>query len=247
MTARDRDERPLVRLRGVELAYRDRVVLTDVDWEIGAGQLWFLLGPNGAGKTTLLRAILGLLAPRRGALERDPDRADRSQIGFVPQHCEIRATLPTTVREVVALGLVGVRVPRAEHSARIAEALTAIGLAGFEPRPFASLSGGQRQRALLARALVRRPRLLILDEPTEGLDVASEEAFLDRVAALPRERGVAVLFVTHRLGIAARIATHVAIAGDGALVTGPPDVVLAHPALRRSSGPRYRVFGAAAT
>jgi ABC-type Mn2+/Zn2+ transport system ATPase subunit len=236
-----------VRLAGVELGYRALVVRSGFFWDIGAAQLWFLLGPNGAGKTTLLRAILGLLAPRRGTLERDPARAGRSQIGFVPQHCEIRATLPTTVREVVALGLVGLRVPRAERPARIAEALAAIGLAGFEARPFASLSGGQRQRALLARALVRRPRLLILDEPTEGLDVTSEEAFLERVAALPQERGVAVLFVTHRLVIAARLATHVAIAVDGTLLAAPRDAALADPRAAAVFGPALaRVFGAAA-
>lgn len=246
MTATLRNEGPLVRLRDVELGYRERTVLSGVDWEIGAGELWFLLGANGSGKTTLLRAILGLLGPRRGEIDRDTTRADRSQIGFVPQQCQIQATLPTTVREVVALGLVGAGVPRAEHPARIAEALAAIGLADFEARPFGSLSGGQRQRALLARALVRRPRLLILDEPTEGLDVASEGAFLERVAALPRARGVAVLFVTHRLEIAARLATHVAIVGEGGLVAGPRAVALAHPRARAVFGPALdRVSGTA--
>jgi ABC-type Mn2+/Zn2+ transport system ATPase subunit len=222
-------ERPLLRLRGVELGYGDAPVLSGVDWEVRAGQLWFLLGPNGAGKTTLLRAILGLLPARRGVVERDAAQADRSHIGFVPQRCEVSAALPTTVREVVSLGLVGIPLPARDRRQRLGEALAQTGLAGLERRSFASLSGGQRQRALVARALVRRPALLILDEPTESLDVASEDAFLDTVAALNRERGVAVLFVTHRLGLAARFASHLALAFAGRLLAGSRTDVLAHP------------------
>lgn len=224
-----REHRPLLRLRGVTLGYGERSVLAGVDWDVGAGELWFLLGPNGSGKTTLLRAILGLLPPQRGTLERDPARAGRERIGFVPQRCDMNPALPTTVREVVSLGLVGVAHARADRANRVARALALAGLEGFEDRSFWALSGGQRQRALVARALVRRPSLLILDEPTESLDVTSEAAFLESLAALHRDEGVSVLFVTHRLWIAERFASHVALAWNGTLVTGPRARTLAHP------------------
>jgi ABC-type Mn2+/Zn2+ transport system ATPase subunit len=229
-------ERPLVSLRDVALGYGATPVLAGVDWDVRAGELWFLLGPNGAGKTTLLRALLGLLAPRAGSLDRDPARARSAHLGFVPQQSQLRPTLPSTVREIVSLGLVGVDVPRGAREARITEALAAVGLEGLARRSFWALSGGQRQRALVARALVRRPALLLLDEPTESLDVASEDAFLDTVAALCRERGVAVVFVTHRLGVAARFASHVALACGGRWVAGPRAAALADPLAREAFG-----------
>jgi ABC-type Mn2+/Zn2+ transport system ATPase subunit len=235
----------VIRMRGVELGYGPRPVLAGVDWNVRVGQLWFLLGPNGAGKTTLLRAILGLLAPRAGSLERDPERAGRERIGFVPQRCELNPALPTTVREFVTLGLVGIPAPRAERAARLDWALAQAGLEGLADASLWSLSGGQRQRALVARALVRRPRFLILDEPTEGLDAPTEEAFLDVVAALHREHGVTVLFVTHRLATAVRHATHVALAEGGTLVVGTRAEVLAHPRAARAFGPALARLAAA--
>jgi ABC-type Mn2+/Zn2+ transport system ATPase subunit len=229
---------PLLSLRGARIGYGARTVLAGVDWQVRAGEAWFLLGPNGAGKTTLLHTVLGLLPLQAGRLERDPARASLERIGFVPQRCEPSRALPTTVREFVTLGLVGLGPPaRREAPARLAEALARAGLAGLEARSFWALSGGQRQRALVARALVRRPALLILDEPTEGLDPPTEAAFLDVVAALRREQGVTVLFVTHRLAVAAQRASHVGLIHDGALVAGPRDEVLRSAALARALGP----------
>jgi ABC-type Mn2+/Zn2+ transport system ATPase subunit len=243
----DRTSRqPLLRLHDVEVGYGSDPVLAGVDWEVRAGEFWFLLGPNGSGKTTLLRAILGLLPPRRGMIERDPERAARSQIGFVPQRCDIATALPTTVREVVGLGLVGVPLARGDRRARLAEAFEQTGLVGLERRSLASLSGGQRQRALVARALVRRPALLILDEPTESLDVASEEGFLEVVEALHRAHDVAVLFVTHRLAIATHHASHLALAYGGGLAVGPTRAVLAHPNAFAAFGPALAAFAGAA-
>jgi ABC-type Mn2+/Zn2+ transport system ATPase subunit len=195
-----------------------------VDLEIRAGERWFLLGPNGAGKTTLLRAILGLLAPERGAVAH---RTGLDRVGFVPQRCDLNDAVPTTIREFVLLGLVGLRVAPGERAARLADALAQAGLRGLAERSYWSLSGGQRQRALVARALIRLPALLVLDEPTEGLDVTSEEAFLEALATGPGAAGRTLLFVTHRLAIAARLATHLAIAANGRVVAGPREAVLA--------------------
>jgi ABC-type Mn2+/Zn2+ transport system ATPase subunit len=228
---------PLVlALRGASVGYGARPILERVDWDVRAGETWFLIGPNGAGKTTLLRTVLGLLPLQAGFLERDPERASRARIGFVPQLCEMSPALPTTVREFVTLGLVGLATAPGERAERLAEALARTGLAGLEERSYWALSGGQRQRALVARALVRRPALLILDEPTEGLDPPTEAAFLDLVESLQREQGVTVLFVTHRLAVVARRASHVALVFAGSLVSGPRDLVLARPAMRSAFG-----------
>jgi ABC-type Mn2+/Zn2+ transport system ATPase subunit len=211
-------------------------VLSGVDLEVRPGQVWFLLGPNGSGKTTLLRGILGLLRPSVGVLERHPVLASRERIGFVPQHGEFNTTLPTTVREFVSLGFVGARLPRAERAGRLTWALAQVGLEELRDAGFDSLSGGQRQRALVARALVRRPRFLILDEPTEGLDVTSEEAFLRTLVGLNRGDGLTLLFVTHKLELAVRHATHVALFHRGHVHAGTREAVL-------RSGAVERVFG----
>src|SRR3972149_11145426 len=153
-------------ISGLVLAYGRRIILEDVNLEVRSGQFYFFLGPNGSGKTPLLRAILGVLRPRTGALWLHPDLARLDQIGFVPQRCDINPTLPTTVREFVLLGLVGLRASRNEESERLDWALDRVRLAGLGTKDYWSLSGGQRQRALVARALVRRPRPPIFDEPT---------------------------------------------------------------------------------
>jgi ABC-type Mn2+/Zn2+ transport system ATPase subunit len=214
---------PALEAHGLALGYRGRAVIEGVEWTVMPGETWFLLGPNGSGKTTLLRGVLGLLAPLAGTLRRDEAIAAREVTGFVPQHSRINPTLPTTVREFVALGAVGLRT---RDPGSLAWALERAALTGFERRDLRALSGGQRQRALVARALVRRPRLLVLDEPTEGLDVASEEAFLAAIAELQQSEQMTLLFVTHKLRIAAKRATHVALFERGRVRTGPRERVL---------------------
>jgi ABC-type Mn2+/Zn2+ transport system ATPase subunit len=216
---------PVIEVRNLAVGYPGRRVLADVHWRVSPGEYWFLLGPNGSGKTTLLRAVLGLLQPLAGTIERDPSSASLEHTGFVPQQSRVNPTLPTTVREFVALGAVG--LARSARTAGALEwALARVGLPDLAQRDLRALSGGQRQRALVARALVRRPRLLVLDEPTEGLDVASEEGFLATIEDLHREEQLTVLFVTHKLRIAARYATHVALFAAGRVRAGARDAVL---------------------
>lgn len=216
----------LLRARGLELAYGTRPVLRGVDIDVRAGEFWFFLGANASGKTTLLRAILGLIEPRAGTLHLHPEHARRECVGFTPQISEVSTVLPTTVREFVSLGAVGLDLRAAERSERLAWALERVGLEGRSRASLRALSGGQRRRALVARALVRRPHLLLLDEPTEGLDVASEDALLHTVDGLFRDAGMALLFVTHKLKLAARFATHVALFAGGQVRAGPRDEVL---------------------
>ncbi len=216
----------MVRARGLSLGYGGRTVLADLNLTVRAGELWFLLGPNGAGKTTLLRTILGSLPPRGGELWLHPDLASRARVGFVPQRCNLNPTLPTTVREFVLLGLVGVDVAPAARAERLAWALAHAGLGDAAARSYWALSGGQRQRALIARALVRQPRLLLLDEPTNNLNFAIAYGLLQLLAELNRTERLTLLFVTHDLDQASRYATHVAMFHDGAVLAGPRDEVL---------------------
>src|SRR3972149_4149480 len=221
---------------GLVLAYGNRIVLDDVNLEVRSGQFCFFLGPNGSGKTTLLRAILGVLRPRTGQLWLHPDLARLDQIGFVPQRCDINPTLPTTVREFVLLGLVGIRASRNEESERLDWALDRVRLAGLEHKDYWSLSGGQRQRALVARALVRRPKLLILDEPTNGLDVAAEDALLPCIERLNLSDGLTIIFVTHDIALAARYAKQVALFRTGSVASGAKEAVFTTEELTRTFG-----------
>ncbi len=224
---------PMLKATGLSLGYGDHTVLTNVSFTVHPGEFWVLLGHNGGGKTTLLRAILGLLpprsgSPRSGSLWLHPELASRARTGFVPQRCDLTPTLPTTVREFVLLGLVGLRVHQREEQERLTWALEKMGLAGLETRSYWALSGGQRQRALVARALVRRPTFLILDEPTNNLDTPTEDALLQLLVALNQEAQQTIMLVTHNLSLAHRYATHVAFVHGGQVLSGPRDQVLAN-------------------
>jgi ABC-type Mn2+/Zn2+ transport system ATPase subunit len=226
----------IVRARGLDLGYGERSVLHGVDLEVRRGEMWFFIGPNGTGKTTLLRAILGTLQPAAGELWLDNRLAGRERQGYVPQILELNPTLPTTLREFASLGFVGSLVPRRERAAALQAALHSVGLDGRERASLRALSGGQRQRALVARALVRRPSLLLVDEPTEGLDVAAADAFRDTVGELNRREGLTLIFVTHNLLLASRLATHVALFHDGHVQTGRAAELLQHDVLERAFG-----------
>jgi ABC-type Mn2+/Zn2+ transport system ATPase subunit len=226
----------LIHARALSVGYDGRGVLRDIDLDVQAGEFWFLLGANGEGKTTFLRTVLGLIPPLGGTLQLAPRRAGRAHIGFMPQRCDLNPHLPTTVREFVRLGLVGLRVGSAEASVRLAWALDKVGLADLPARDYWALSGGQRQRALVARALVRRPQLIILDEPTAALDPASEAALLQLLVALNRDERLTLLFVTHDIDVAARHATHVALFHAGRVASGPRVAVLTRENLARVYG-----------
>ncbi len=231
-----------IEAQGLALGYGGRVVLRDVDITIRAGEFWFLLGPNGSGKTTLLRALLGVLPPLAGRLALHADLAGRRRVGVVPQRCDLNPALPTTVREFVLLGTVGARAPRREEQARLAWALEHAGLGGMERRSYWALSGGQRQRALVARALVRRPSLLILDEPTLNLDPAAEDALLRLLTELRRTQALTLVFVTHDVEVAARYGTHLALVSGGRVRAGAAQDLLTADVLGDVFGVAMHIF-----
>lgn len=224
----------LVRADGLALGYRRTAVLRDVDLEIRAGDWWFVIGPNGTGKSTFTRALFGLVTPTGGTLWIDPERAPRSRWAFVPQRSTLNPSVPTTVREQVELGLVG--LGRGAGVERVAAALAQVGLGERARDDFWALSGGQRQRVMLARALVRRPAVLVLDEPEAGLDLAAEERLLATLAAINREHGVTIIYVAHDLACVRRHATHVALFHDGRVESGPSSEMMTRARLERAYG-----------
>ncbi len=222
---------PIVRLNGVAFAYgRGAPVLSDVDLEIAAGELVAIAGPNGGGKTTLVRLIVGLERPTAGRVELfgeplRPGRGDR-RIGYLPQRAEAGLSSPITVRELVTVGRAPARgVFRSlddEDGAAISHAIERVGLAELSERPLAELSGGQRQRAFIAKALAGEPRLLILDEPSTGVDVEAQEALAALVDELRRELGMTILFVSHEFGAIEPYAKRLLIVRGGIEFDGPP-------------------------
>jgi ABC-type Mn2+/Zn2+ transport system ATPase subunit len=240
-----RDDVALLDITAARFGYAGSVVLEGVDLKVRRGEFWFVLGPNGSGKTTLLRAVLGLLPTQGGSVERHSEHAALSRIGFVPQRCAFSPALPTTVREFVSLGAIGSDRPSFAAGADLTWALDRARLGGMEDRDYWSLSGGQCQRALVARALVRRPSLLILDEPTEGMDLGSEAEFLETLDAMHRSGETTLLFVTHRVEIAARYATHVALVYEGGVKSGTRDDMLHSALVEETFGARVVVSGVA--
>ena len=203
----------LVRLEGVAIGYGGRAFLSGISFGISPGDTLALVGPNGAGKTTLVATMLGTLRPVAGAVLRSPGLT----VGFVPQRGRHDPVFALAARDVVAMGAMGAqigrRLPRLWPAGRAdaERALVELGVGDLAGQPFRDLSGGQQQRVLIARALVRAPALLVLDEPTAGMDVPSERDLLDLVAGLAGTRGTAVLLVTHQLALAAERAERIGI------------------------------------
>jgi ABC-type Mn2+/Zn2+ transport system ATPase subunit len=220
---------PAVDLRDVRLGYDGRTVLDGVSFTVEQGEFLALLGPNGAGKTTLLRAMLGLVVPLAGRIEYGFDRHAHPP-GYVPQRETLDPIFPLTALEVVLMGtyarlrplqLVGAR----QH--RVAAAcLDEVGLAATAEQPFWALSGGQKQRVLIARALASEPRVLLLDEPTSGVDPGGVTATMEVIARLNRDRGLTVVLVSHQLRLVRELVGSVVWVEGGRTVKGSTEEML---------------------
>ena len=216
--------RVTLELRGVRFGYTDEPVLDGVDLSLQAGQFVVLAGPNGSGKSTILRLCAGLLAPQAGAITvlggSPRDAAVRRRVGYVPQGLRAPGIVPVSVREVVGVGLVPgrglVRPLRRADWARVDAALESVGMATLSAECLFELSGGQQQRAVLARALVGDPELILLDEPTTGID----QRFRPVIAGELRtraDRGATVVVVTHDPEDFHEVVDRIVIVGEGPL------------------------------
>ena len=215
----------LVTVNGLRVALDGRPVLRDVSFGIDPGEIVTIVGPNGSGKSTLMRAIIGAVRPNSGTLTRKPGL----RMGYVPQRIHIDSTLPLSVRRFLSL-------PAAVDEDAALAALREVGAEDLTTRQMADLSGGQFQRVLLARALLCKPDLLILDEAAQGLDQQGSAAFYKRIEELRDRLGCSVLMVSHELHVVMAASDRVICLDGHICCEGAPEVV--------ASAPQYRaLFG----
>lgn len=217
-------------LEGLSVNFGSRQVLRDVSFSLEAGEFCGLIGTNGSGKTTLLRAILGFTPLAAGQVRLGANGQVAGAIGYVPQKIALDPGLPLRARDVVALGLDGARLgpplPSKVRAARVQEMLEAVGAAGFADQRVGMLSGGQQQRVLVAHALVRRPRVLLLDEPLANLDVRSAAQIVALLRRLSREHGAAVLLSAHDMNPLLPAMDRIVYLANGCAATGRADEVV---------------------
>ncbi|WP_234983252.1 metal ABC transporter ATP-binding protein [Demequina sp. NBRC 110053] len=228
------DAPPAVTARGVRVRLGGHEVLHGVDLDAFPGEAVAIMGGNGSGKSTLVRAVVGALPASGGSIEIFGARRARSvasRIGYVPQRASAGGGVTATAREVVQSGLLGasqLRLPR-DSKERAMRALDELGVADLARRDVASLSGGQQQRVLIARALVREPDLLILDEPMAGVDVPSQEALATALTAR-RDAGASIIVVLHELGLLGPLVHHAVVLDQGCVthIGEPPRALGLH-------------------
>ena len=215
----------LLQARDISVLLAGAEVLSHVSLAVQPGEIVTVLGPNGSGKSTLLRALLGIVPLSGGSVARAPGL----RLGYVPQRLAFDVSLPMTVRRFLSL-------PHRSSDAEASAALKRVGVEGSEGRQMSALSGGQFQRVLLARALLTRPQLLVLDEPTQGLDQPGEAAFYRLIEEVRRETGAGVLMVSHDLHVVMAASDRVICLNHHICCEGTPRVV--------SNAPEYRaLFG----
>jgi ABC-type Mn2+/Zn2+ transport system ATPase subunit len=210
----------LVGFDRVSLGYGRRVVFSDLSFDIPEGDFLGLVGPNGSGKTTILRALLGTLAPLSGSIARAPGL----RFGYVPQRDQVDYGFPLKVVDVVLMGRydrigLGRRPTRSDRSLAC-DALDHVGIADLAERPLTVLSGGQKQRTLIARALVGEPNVLVLDEPTTGMDLVATTQILSLVRELHERDGLTVLMVSHALNEVANYVDRIGLVAEGSFRLG---------------------------
>ncbi len=215
----------LLQLSGVSFGYGGKPIVAGVDLSVDAGDFIGIVGPNGAGKTTLFRGILGLLPVLSGHMRRLTEA-----VGYVPQRENLDAIYPVTVEEVVEMGaysrlksLGGIaRADRELASACIER----VGLTDMRRAPFSSLSGGQRQRVLVARGLMASPKLLLLDEPTSGVDRTAQARIIELLIDLNQREGMAILLVSHQLAMVRETVRKVLWVSEGHVLHGDANELL---------------------
>ena len=211
--------KPLVDIVDLSFGYGGQPVLERINLAVAPGTTLGLIGPNGGGKTTLMKLMLGLIAPSQGSVRvggLPPRQAVRrgDLVGYLPQRPRSPTVFPASVRQLVRMGLAGktglLRRPSSDDLAFVESLMTRVGIADLADRPVGALSGGQLQRAYIARALAPRPRLLLLDEPTVGVDRAGQERFIGFIGELKAELNLTLVFVSHDLRAVSAISDRIA-------------------------------------
>ena len=240
-----------IKLRGVTAGYGRAPILDDFSLRIPSGAFTAVIGGNGSGKSTLLKTIVGLLEPWRGEVlvDGEPPRRARERIGYMPQTSEVDWSFPISVREVVSMGRYRFswrRSPLARRSREtddaFDQALETMDATHLRDRQISELSGGERKRVLIARALVREPRLLLLDEPAAALDASADDALMEKLCDIASS-GATVVIATHDLASVVDHYAHVVCMCDACvLAEGRPSQVLTEDVLRRTFGRELAIF-----
>ncbi|HEY8568143.1 zinc ABC transporter ATP-binding protein ZnuC [Microbulbifer sp.] len=220
---------PLIRAHNIGLEIAGRQLLRDISLELQPAEIVTVIGPNGAGKTTLLRLLLGLTRPTSGTVERRPGL----RLGYMPQRLQIDATMPMTVGRFLQLGIDGVKV---------ADALARVGAMQLAGARLADLSGGEMQRVLLARAAARKPQLLVLDEPTQGVDVGGQSEVYQLIAQLRDELHCGVLLVSHDLHLVMAATDRVLCVNQHICCHGHPEQVSKDPVYLEMFGDKLALY-----
>ena len=220
----------LIEAEGIAKQLGLRDVLIDATLAVYAGEVVTLIGPNGAGKSTLIRILLGLLKPDSGWVNRRPGLS----IGYLPQRFQVDPALPLTVERFLAMA--------GSSTARIAEVLDDVGLINYARKQVQSLSGGELQRVLLARAMVRRPDLLVLDEPLQGVDVAGQAELYHLIGEVRRGLGAGVILVSHDLHLVMAESDRVVCLNHHICCAGRPEAVSRDPQYLALFGPAVAVY-----
>jgi len=224
--------KPVVTMNNISYAYEQKLVLNNVNFEIPLGSFMGLVGPNGGGKTTLIKLILGLLKPDAGSIQLFGQPIEKykqwNKIGFVSQKSNaFNKGFPATVFEVVSMGLTAkvgyLKFFTKKHKAKILHAIDQVGMLDYAYQNIGNLSGGQQQRVFIARSLVSDPELLILDEPTVGVDYENVKRFYELLHKLNDERNITLLLVTHDTGTMTEHATDIVCLNQTLHFHGKPE------------------------
>ncbi len=222
----------LLSVHDLTVRFDGRTVLECVEMDLHAGEIVTLIGPNGAGKTTLVRVVLGLMQPDRGKVYRRPGM----RIGYMPQRLRVDPVLPITVRRFLLLAGRGV-------AGRLSEVVEEVGVGHVLDAPLQHISGGEMQRVMLARALLRAPELLVLDEPVQGVDVNGQEELYGLISRIRDRHGCGILMVSHDLHLVMASTDRVVCLNHHVCCSGSPESVTQHPAYRDLFGSsRFAIY-----
>ena len=202
---------PIIKVTRLTYYYDSFPTLDNISFTVGKGDFLGIIGPNGAGKTTLFQCMLGIVGDYKGEINLFGSNIKQNKkilqkIGYVPQKKSVEQTFPATVQEIVSLGVIGMKNRRDD----IDMAIDFVELGSYRNKRIGELSEGQQQRAIIAKALAKQPELLILDEPTTGIDSATQERFYDLLTKLNKDKGITIVWSSHDMNAVERLANKVA-------------------------------------
>ena len=245
--------KPIIKFSNATFEFQHSTALDGITLEIMEGEFLGIIGPNASGKTTLLRAVLGLIQPTSGQVQIFDCACEklrchhRARIGYLPQKKLIDPDFPVTVYETVLMGRyssIGLfRRPSRQDDQIARDALSEVGLADHAKKPLGHLSGGQQQRVFIARALAQRPQVLLLDEPTTGIDIPTQETILELIRKLHTTRQLTILLVTHDINMLLPFVSRLALLKTKLIAAGTPKNVLTQPILSEVYGKEVLVTG----